>query len=70
MVETSDIKSEEKAPISLEDARSILEKEIKNRVEQCSIEINSVLNRYNCKFEPMLIITPSGQQFELKIVPA
>lgn len=44
-------------PVSLEEAKLLLEKDRADKVSQCSKEVQEILNKYNCTlvYQPVVI---------------
>lgn len=49
-------------------ARELLEKQNKENVDNCSAEVQEVLEKHNCAFNVSVIVTQNGNYPQLRIV--
>ena len=50
------------------DREELTEEEKREREEQCTKEIETILAKYNCVFDVELVMTLQGYKFNIKVV--
>ncbi len=54
--------------LTVETARALLEYQVKKRADDCSAELEKLLNKYNCQLSGAFVFDSSGPRLEFKIV--
>lgn len=54
---------------SLAEAKKLLDKEVKERVESCSKEIQAVCEKYNCAIDVAMLVGQQGNKAIFNVVP-
>ena len=58
-----------KNEITSEAAKKILEKEALERQSKCGKELEEVLNKYQCRLEPTVILKQNNVMTQISIIP-